>query len=247
MGSTGCRRSSVQWTASQNLAEKKDHRTHGRSTSRTRHRQRQQYASSARRAANAAPLRSPVCCWQHVASWPSSTTVESALVPTCWARSSSAAEQRKWLHDEWPSADTHVNPDYADFARHFSRTRRIGRGCADTREGCSIGLARVHDLVTRHNGSISIESEPGHESTCTMFIMPNRSTSLVLTSSVGAQSRSSQWPRNSRAGTATLASRCRAAACLWFGVAIISERYHRPRIVSSAARRRPAPRARGRR
>ena len=76
-GSTGCRSSSIQSTAFHDIAERKDHRTHGRSTSRSRHRPGQQYAFSARRADNAAPLRSPVCCWHHVASRPSSITVET--------------------------------------------------------------------------------------------------------------------------------------------------------------------------
>lgn len=62
-------------------------------------------------------------------------------------------------------SDTGIGIDAANIPRLFERFHRVEGARGRTLEGTGIGLALVHELVSLHQGTISVESEPGKGST----------------------------------------------------------------------------------
>ena len=65
-------------------------------------------------------------------------------------------------------ADTGVGIVADELPQLFQRFHRVAGAAARTREGTGIGLALVHELAALHEGTVSVDSEPGVGSTFTV-------------------------------------------------------------------------------
>ncbi len=65
-------------------------------------------------------------------------------------------------------SDTGSGIDASELPRIFDRFYRGAGGGASSTRRFGLGLAIVHEIVTRHGGSVSVESEPGRGTTCTI-------------------------------------------------------------------------------
>ncbi|TFV90753.1 response regulator [Blastococcus sp. CT_GayMR16] len=66
--------------------------------------------------------------------------------------------------------DTGVGIVAEELPQLFQRFHRVAGATARTREGTGLGLALVHELAALHDGTVSVESEPGTGSTFTVAL-----------------------------------------------------------------------------
>jgi signal transduction histidine kinase len=67
-------------------------------------------------------------------------------------------------------ADTGIGIAPEDLERIFERFYQVDGTTRRTHGGCGLGLALVKEIVERHGGGVSVESQPGQGSTFTVFL-----------------------------------------------------------------------------
>jgi signal transduction histidine kinase/CheY-like chemotaxis protein len=110
-------------------------------------------------------------------------------------------------------ADTGVGIVADELPQLFQRFHRVPGAAARTREGTGIGLALVHELAALHEGTVSVQSEPGVGSTFTVtmpFGTPDSSDeagALTVGPSEAARGEAASWAQDtSRPGDQPRAS-----------------------------------------